>query len=104
VDAFRRARALGPDDAATSHDLAVSLQKTGDLSGALEEYAAAAGLNPTEPATRVGQAAVLDAQGKASEAVSAYEEALRRLQDGPEADRTRARIAQLRGHPPAGGA
>ncbi len=97
VAAFRTARLLMPGDAATSYDLALALQRLGDYPAAAEEYAAARALNAAALSPKLGLAISLDRQGKAAEAIAAYEECLRLMPAGPEADRVRARIERLRG-------
>lgn len=96
VSAFRAARVLMPNDAVTSYDLALSLQRVGDYAGAVQEYAAAIGLDSRAIPPRLGLAISLDRLGKAAEAVTAYEECLSLMEAGPDADRIRARVARLR--------
>jgi tetratricopeptide (TPR) repeat protein len=97
VSAFRLARGLMPNDAATSYDLALALQRLGDYAGAAEEYVAAIRLNSGAISPKLGQATSLDRLGKVTEALAAYEECLRLMPPGPEAERVRARVERLRG-------
>ncbi len=97
VAAFRRARTLMPKDAVTSYDLALSLQNLADYQGAAQEYRLAISLDANAPSPRLGLAISLDRLGKAAEAVEAYGEAVRLMPAGLEADRIRARIAQIGG-------
>jgi hypothetical protein len=97
VRAFRIARGLMPSDAVTSYDLALALQRSGDFAGAVEEYGAAIRLNAEPVSARLGRAISLDRLGNATEAATGYEECLRIMPPGPEADRVRARMVRLRG-------
>ena len=97
VAGFRRARVLGPEDSVTSYDLALAHQKMADYKGAAEEYAAAITLDPSNASPRLGLAISLDRQGKSAEARTAYEEALRLMPPGPDAERIRARVSRLEG-------
>ena len=97
VTAFRAARALEPTDPATSYNLALALQRQGNLEAAAEEYAAAIGLNSAAIPPRLGRAIALDRLGNATQAIAAYEGCLQMMPAGPDADGVRARVAHLRG-------
>jgi tetratricopeptide (TPR) repeat protein len=97
VAGFRRARVLAPNDAVTSYDLALAQQKLSDYRGAAQEYAAAIALDSSSAAPRLGLAISLDRQGKAAEALVAYQEALKVMPGGPDADRVGARMRRLEG-------
>lgn len=97
VGGFRRAKSLMPNDAVTSYDLALALQKLTDYPGAVQEYNAAVQLDPSGALPRLGLAISLDRSGNAAEALAAYQQAARLLPEGADADRVNARIAKLGG-------
>jgi Flp pilus assembly protein TadD len=97
VTALRAARALNPSDPVTSYDLALALQRQGNYAAAAEEFAAAIGLNSAAIPPRLGRAISLDRLGNSTQAIAAYEDCLQMMPAGPDADRVRARVAQLRG-------
>jgi protein O-GlcNAc transferase len=99
VAGFRRAKALRPSDPVTSYDLALAQQKMGDYAGAAQEFAAAGALAPSA-AGLLGLAISLDRQGKAAEARAAYNDALRLMPEGPDAERVGARVRRLDGVSP----
>lgn len=92
---FRPARTLMPDDATTSFDLALALQKLGDYEGAVREYSTATELAGDMAAARLGLAISLDRLGRNNEAVEAYRASVRLDPDGADAQRIRTRIRKL---------
>jgi len=95
ITAYRRAQQLFPDDYVTTFNLALALHKRGDEEGAVEQYQKAITLQPEDPSFRLALATSLERLQKRAEAAAAYQEYLRLSPSGPEADKVRARIAEL---------
>ena len=95
VTAYRRAQQLFPDDYVTTFNLALMLHKRGDEDGAVDQYRKAIALQPEDASFRLALAASLERLQKRSEAAAAYQEYLRLSPSGPDADKVRARIAEL---------
>jgi tetratricopeptide (TPR) repeat protein len=95
VTAYRRAQQLFPDDYVTTFNLALTLHKRGDDEGAVEQYQKAIALQPEDASFRLALATSLERLQKRSEAAAAYQEYLRLSPSGPDADKVRARIAEL---------
>ena len=110
IASYRDAQRLFPDDYVTTFNLALSLHKKGDEAAAVEQYQKAIELAPGDPSFRMALAISYEKLQKAAEAAAAYAEYLRLSPDAPDADKVRARIAQLTspnaapaaGAPPAG--
>jgi tetratricopeptide (TPR) repeat protein len=103
VAAYRRAQQLFPDDYVTAFNLALSLHKSGDDAGAVEQYQKAIALQPEDASFRLALANSLVRVDKRAEAAAAYQEYLRLSPSAPDADKVRARIAELTGAPPGPG-
>jgi tetratricopeptide (TPR) repeat protein len=99
VAGYRRAQELFPDDYATTFNLALALHKSGDEAGAVEQYQKAIALAPEDASFRLALATSLDRLNRGAEAASAYQEYLRLSPSAADADKVRARIAQLTGAP-----
>lgn len=97
VASYRRAQSLFPDDDVTAFNLALALEKKGDVLLAVKEYQNAIRLAPEDAAFRMALGGSLERQGNASEAAAAFKEYLRLSPSAPDADRVRAKIAQLSG-------
>jgi Flp pilus assembly protein TadD len=95
IEGYRRAQAIFPEDYATAFNLGMALHKKGDEAGAVEAYQKAIALEPTDPSFRMALAISYERLQKPAEAAAAYGEALKLSPDAPDADRVRARIAQL---------
>jgi len=99
IATYRRAQQLFPDDYVTIFNLALALHKGGDDAAAVDQYQKAIALQPDEASFRMALANSYERLRKANEAVAAYQEYLRLSPDAPDADKVRARIAQLTAAP-----
>jgi tetratricopeptide (TPR) repeat protein len=96
IGSYRRAQQLFPNDYATTFNLALTLHKSGDDASAIPEYQKAIELNPTDASFRMALAISLERVNRA-EAAAAYREYLRLSPAAADADKVRARIAELTG-------
>lgn len=94
---YTEAARLFPDDYATEFNLAKARQADGDLAGAIEGYARAAELAPGQADFRLWQGRALDLAGRAGEATAAYQRFLELEPEGPQAEKVKARLAQIGG-------
>lgn len=101
VAGYRAAQALFPDDYATAFNLGLALHKQGNEAAAVEAYQKAISLEPTDPSFRMALGISYERLQKPAEAAAAYQAALALQPDAPDAERVRARIAQLTA-PPGG--
>ena len=101
IAAYRRAMQLFPDDYVTTFNLALSLHKHGDDAGAVEQYQKAIALQPDDASFRLALGNSLLRLEKRAEAAAAYAEYLRLSPSAPDADRVRAKIAELTGASPS---
>jgi Flp pilus assembly protein TadD len=99
VDAYRAAQQLFPNDYATAFNLGLTLHKKGDEEAAVAEYKKAIELSPEEASFHMALALSYERLQKPVEAAAAYTEALKLSPSAPDADKVRARIAQLTGQP-----
>jgi Flp pilus assembly protein TadD len=83
----------------TTFNLALSLHKKGDEAGAIEQYQKAINLQPDDASFRKALGISYERLQKPSEAAAAYQEYLRLSPAAPDADKVRARIAELTGAP-----
>jgi tetratricopeptide (TPR) repeat protein len=97
VASYEQAQRLFPDDYATTFNLALALQKMGDDAAAVVQYRRAIELNPEDASFHVALAMSYDRLDKRAEAIAAYSEFLKLSPSGPQADKVRARIAELNG-------
>jgi Flp pilus assembly protein TadD len=97
VAAYRRAQQLFPNDYVTTFNLALALHKNGDEAGAVEQYQKAIVLQPEDASFRMALATSYERLQKRAEAAAAYQEYLRLSPAAPDADKVRARIAELTG-------
>ena len=103
IAAYRQAQQLFPNDYATTFNLALTLHKKGDDQAAVEEYKKAIAMSPTDASFHVALALSYERLQRTSDAVAAYEEYLRLAPAAGDAEKVRARIAELTGLPSAGG-
>jgi Flp pilus assembly protein TadD len=95
IAAYRQAQTLFPDDYATTFNLALTMHKKGDDAGAITEYKKAVALNPGDASFRMALAISYEALQQNSEAAGQYVEYLRLSPLAADADKVRAKIAQL---------
>jgi Flp pilus assembly protein TadD len=81
----------------TTFNLARALGIKGDHAAAADEYKKAIELEPADASFRMALGVTYERLQKPAEAAAAYQEALRLAPSAPDADRVRARIAQLTG-------
>ena len=101
IQGYRTAQQLFPDDYVTTFNLALSLHKSGDEAAAVEQYQKAITLQPDDASFRKALAISYERLQKPTEAAAAYQEYLRLSPAAPDADKVRARIAELSGGPTA---
>lgn len=97
VAGYRQAQQLFPNDYATAFNLGQALQRKGDDTGAAEQYLRAIALNDADPSFRLALGATYERLQRKVEAAAAFSEYLRLAPDAPDAEKIRARIAQLTG-------
>lgn len=97
IQAYRRAQQLFPDDFVTTFNLALSLHKRGDEAAAVDQYQKAINLRPEDASFRKALAISYEHLQKPADAAAAYQEYLRLSPAAPDADKVRARIAELTG-------
>lgn len=95
IASYREAQQLFPDDYVTTFNLALTLHRKGDDAAAVEEYRKAIVLDPSDASFRMALATSYERLQNKAEAAAAYGEYLRLAPDAPDADKVRARIAQL---------
>jgi len=100
IASYRQAQTLFPDDYATTFNLALTLHKKGDDAGAVTEYKKAIALNPGDASFRMALAISYEALQQKPEAAGQYVEYLRLSPLAADADKVRAKIAQLTSAPP----
>jgi len=104
IQGYRVAQQLFPNDYVTTFNLALALHKQGDEAAAIEQYQKAIVLQPDDASFRKALAISYERAQKAGEAAAAYQEYLRLSPAAPDADKVRARIAELTGAPGASSA
>jgi tetratricopeptide (TPR) repeat protein len=97
IAGYRAAQLLFPNDYVTTFNLALSLHKKGDEAAAVEEYQKAINLQPDDASFRKALGISYERLQKSAEAAAAYQEYLRLSPAAPDADKVRARIAELTG-------
>lgn len=98
---YRDAERLFPDDYATVFNLARALEADGNLPEAIGAFERAIRLAPGEPDFHLAHAHALEEAGRGQEAAAAYRAYLDLEPNGRDADKIKARIAQLEATPPA---
>jgi tetratricopeptide (TPR) repeat protein len=101
IAGYNDAVRLFPGDYVTHFNLAKAREASGDLPGAVESYGKAAELAPGQGEFQLWYGRALDRTGRQQEAVSAYRKFLELEPDAPQAEKVKARLAQL-GDPSAG--
>jgi len=96
VEDYRRARSLFPEDYVTHFNLANALHKLGDEEAAVSELRKGAQLAPAEPSFHLSLGISLERLNRPEDAVKSYEEYLSLASAGPDADKVKARIEELR--------
>ena len=99
IASYRQAQTLFPDDYATTFNLALAMHKKGDDAGAVTEYKKAIAQNPGEASFRMALAISYEGLKQNSEAAGQYSEYLRLSPLAGDAEKVRAKIAQLTGAP-----
>ena len=101
IQTYRHAQELFPDDYVTVFNLALALHKNGDEAGAVEQYQKAITLQPEDASFRKALGTSYERLQKRAEAAAAYQEYLRLSPAAGDADKVRARIAELIGPGPS---
>ena len=101
IASYRQAQMLFPDDYATTFNLALAMHKKGDDAGAVVEYKKAIALNPGEASFRMALAMSYEGLKQNADAAGQYSEYLRLSPLASDAEKVRAKIAQLTGAPAA---
>jgi tetratricopeptide (TPR) repeat protein len=95
VAGYRDAARLFPEDYITAFNLAKALQAGGDLPAAIAEYERAIVLAPAQADFHLSHAFALETASKPREAAAAYRRFLELEESSPQAEKIKARIAQL---------
>jgi tetratricopeptide (TPR) repeat protein len=95
ISGYRDAAALFPDDYVTQFNLAKALEANRDLDAAVDAYARAIALAPGQTEFHLSHARSLEAARRPAEAAAAYRRYLELEESAPQADKIRARIAEL---------
>lgn len=99
VAGYGEAARLFPDDYVTQFNLARARQASGDLAGAIAGFERAIQLAPGEADFHLSYANALDRASRAPDAAVAYRRYLGLNPGAPQAEKIKARIAQLGGTP-----
>jgi tetratricopeptide (TPR) repeat protein len=95
VAGYRDAARLFPGDYVTAFNLARALQSNGDLPGAIAEFERAIALAPGESDFHLSLGFALETAARPRDAAAAYRRYLELQESGPQAEKIKARIAQL---------
>jgi tetratricopeptide (TPR) repeat protein len=95
VGGYRDAARLFPGDYVTAFNLAKSLQASGDLPGAIAEFDRAIALAPGEADFHLSKAYALETAKRPRDAAAAYRQYLELEESAPQAEKIKARIAQI---------
>lgn len=95
VAGYRDAAALFPDDYVTQFNLAKALEATRDLDAAVDTFARVIALAPGQTEFHLSHGRALEAARRPAEAAAAYRRYLELEESAPQADKIRARIAEL---------
>jgi tetratricopeptide (TPR) repeat protein len=97
IASYQQAQQLFPDDYVTTFNLAMTFHKAGREEAAVEQYLRAIELNPADASFRIALGLSYERLQRTADAVAAYSEYLRLEPSGSEADKVRARLAELTG-------
>jgi tetratricopeptide (TPR) repeat protein len=100
IDGYTTAAKLFPDDYVTQFNLAKARQADGDLVGAINAYRRAAELAPDQAEFQLWYGLALERGGRGTEAAAAYRRFLELEPNGPQAEKVKARLAQVGGGTP----
>lgn len=92
---YTDAARLFPGDYVTQFNLARARQSNGDLPGALEAYAKAVELAPGQADFQLWYGQALDQSGRQQDAAAAYKRFLELEPEAPQAEKVKARLAQM---------
>lgn len=95
IASYQQAQRLFPDDYVTTFNLALAFHRAGNEAAAVDQYRRAIALQPDDPSFRIALGISYERLQKPAEAIAAYSEYLRLAPSGAEADKVRARIAEL---------
>ena len=95
VAGYRQAEAIMPGDYATTFNLGQALHRKGDEAAAVEAYLRAIELSPGDASFRIALGTSYERLQKPADAAAAYGEYLRLSPDAADADKVRARVAEL---------
>jgi Tfp pilus assembly protein PilF len=95
IDGYNTAVRLFPGDYVTHFNLAKAREANGDLPGAVESYGKAAELAPGQGEFQLWYGRALDRSGRPQDAMAAYRRFLELEPDGPQAEKVKARLAQM---------
>jgi Flp pilus assembly protein TadD len=101
IAGYDEAARLFPDDYVTQFNRARALQANGDLAGAIAGFERAIQLAPSEPDFHLSHAFALEKAQRPVEAAAAYKQFLALDPRAPQAEKIKARIAQIEGRAPA---
>ncbi|HXG55637.1 MAG TPA: tetratricopeptide repeat protein, partial [Vicinamibacterales bacterium] len=99
IAGYGRAQQLFPDDYVIAFNLAQTLHRKGDEVAAVEQYRRAIALDPNDASFRLALGISFEKLQRPADAALAYSEYLRLAPQAPDADKVRARIAQLTSPP-----
>jgi Flp pilus assembly protein TadD len=95
VAGYQDAVRLFPSDYVTHFNLAKAREASGDLTGAIESYGKAVQLAPGQADFHLWYGHALDRAGRSKDAVAAYKQFLELEPGAPQAEKVKARLAEL---------
>jgi len=95
VAGYRDAARLFPSDYVTAFNLAKALQANGDMTGAIAEFDRAIALAPGQADFHLSRAYALETAKRPRDAAAAYRHYLELEESAPQAEKIKARIAQI---------
>ena len=95
IAGYQDAVRLFPDDYVTHFNLAKARDASGDLTGAIESYGKAVELAPGQADFHLWYGRALDRAGRSKDAVPAYKHFLELEPGAPQAEKVKARLAEL---------
>jgi Flp pilus assembly protein TadD len=95
VAGYQDAVRLFPSDYVTHFNLAKAREAGGDLTGAIESYGKAVELAPGQADFHLWYGRALDRAGRSKDAVAAYKQFLELEPGAPQAEKVKARLAEL---------